>query len=242
MRTSAKGAAEHRQTRKELAGSLGGALKSVPVLREFTQILSFSRARRRGCLYPFLALIVLAAAAWLFSKSLLTALGSALVEDDGPHKADAILVLGGDEAGFRIMKGAQLAQAGYAPYVIVDGPKTLGGYESDVTIKYAEQNGYPDSLFHPLHLPPGVNSTRAESQYDGLYLKQEKIHKILLVTSNYHTHRAASLMRKSNPSLHVVVVPAPDQSFTPNSWWKTREGQKTFLLEWLKTVATWLGM
>lgn len=173
---------------------------------------------------------------------MLTALGSALVENDGPHKADAILVLGGDGAGFRILKGAQLAQAGYAPYVIVDGPKFLGGYESDITIRYAGQNGYPDSLFHPLHLPPGVNSTRAESQYDGLYLKQQKIHLILLVTSNYHTRRAASLMRKSNPWLQVLVVPAPDPSFTANGWWKTRDGQKTFLLEWLKTLAAWLGM
>lgn len=164
------------------------------------------------------------------------------MENDGPQKADAILVLGGDDAGLRITKGAQLAQAGYAPYVIVDGPKFLGGYESDITIKYAEQKGYPDSLFHPLQLPPGVNSTRAESQYVGLYFKQEKINKILLVTSNYHTHRAASLMRKTNPWLQVVVVPAPDQFFTVDGWWKTREGQKTFLLEWLKTFAAWLGL
>jgi uncharacterized SAM-binding protein YcdF (DUF218 family) len=151
-------------------------------------------------------------------------------------------VLGGDEAGFRIIKGAQLAQAGYAPFVIVDGPKVLGGHESDATIKYAEQNGYPDSLFRPLLLPSGVNSTRAESQYVGLYLKQEKIHSILLVTSNYHTHRAATLMRKANPWLQVTIVPAQDQFFTPDGWWKTREGQKTFLFEWMKTVAAWLGI
>ena len=164
------------------------------------------------------------------------------MENDRPQKADAILVLGGDEAGFRITKGAQLAQAGYAPYVIVDGPKFLGGYESDVTIKYAEQKGYPDSVFHPLQLPPGVNSTRAESQYVGLYFKQEKINKVLLVTSNYHTRRAASLMRKTNPWLQVVVVPAPDEFFKADGWWKTREGQKTFLLEWLKTFAAWVGL
>lgn len=182
------------------------------------------------------------AAAWLLSTPILTALGSALVENDGPQKAGAIVVLGGDEAGFRILKGAQLARAGYAPYVVVDGPRVLGGHESDATIKYAEQNGYPDSLFHPLPLPNGVNSTRAESQYVGLLLKQDKIDKILLVTSNYHTHRAASLMRKTNPWLQVVVVPAPDEFFSPNRWWKTREGQKTFLMEWMKTVAAWLGL
>jgi uncharacterized SAM-binding protein YcdF (DUF218 family) len=179
---------------------------------------------------------------WLLSTPILRAFGSFLVEDDGPQNAGAIVVFGGDEAGFRILKGAQLAQAGYAPYVLVDGPKVLGGLESDATIKYAEQNGYPDALFHSLPLPTGVNSTRAESQYVGLLLKQEKINKILLVTSNYHTRRAASLMRKTNPWLQVVVVAAPDQFFTPGTWWKTREGQKTFLMEWMKTVASWLGL
>lgn len=179
---------------------------------------------------------------WLLSKPLLTALGSILVENQAPQKADAILVLGGDEGGFRILKGAQLAQAGYAPFVIIDGPRVLGGHESDATIRYAEENGYPASLFRPLPLPKGVSSTRAESQFVGLYLKQEKIHKILLVTSNYHTHRAANLMRKTNPWLDVIVVAAPDQFFSSDGWWKEREGQKTFLLEWLKTVAAWLGL
>lgn len=174
--------------------------------------------------------------------SLLSAFGDALVENDAPQKADAILVLGGDNAGFRIIKGAQLAQTGYAPYVLVDGPTFIGGHESDLTIRYAEQRGFPDALFHPVPLPPSVRSTRAESQYIGLYLKQEKIHKILLVTSNYHTHRAAKLMRSSNPWLQVVVVAAPDQNFTPNGWWKNREGQKTCLMEWMKTIATWLGL
>ena len=187
-------------------------------------------------------MIALALAVWALSTPILTAFGSALVENNGPQKADAIVVLGGDDAGYRILKGAQLAQAAYAPYVIVDGPKVLGGYESDATVKFAEQNGYPEALFHPLLLPNGVNSTRAESQYVGLFLKQEKVNKILLVTSNYHTRRAASLMRKTNPSLWVVVVAASDQFFTPGSWWKTREGQKTFLLEWMKTVAAWLGL
>jgi hypothetical protein len=38
------------------------------------------------------------------------------------------------------------------------------------------------------------------------------------------------------------MVAAPDLYFTPDGWWKNREGRKTFLLEWMKTVATWFGM
>ncbi len=151
-------------------------------------------------------------------------------------------MLGGDGLGTRITKAAQLAQAGYVPYILVDGPSSLIGHESDMTITYAEQKGYPAYLFRPVWLPPGVNSTTAEAKYVGGILKENGVKKILLVTSNFHTRRAARDFRQANPWLKVVAVAAPDRDFSPGGWWKNREGQKTFLLEWTKTVATWVGL
>jgi uncharacterized SAM-binding protein YcdF (DUF218 family) len=162
------------------------------------------------------------------------------VETDALGKAQAIVVLGGDESGTRIMKAAELAQAGYAPYVLVSGPRNLLGHESDSTIEYARRKGFPDSLFEAL--PNDTDSTRSEARFIGAYLRAHDIRRILLVTSNFHTRRAAGLMRHENPELQVEVTPAPDPYFTPNGWWKSRNGQKTFLIEWMKTVATWLGM
>ncbi len=186
--------------------------------------------------------MVLAAGLAIFRVPLLTWMATLLVENDAPQKAPVIVVLGGDDSGDRIVKAAQLAQAGWAPYVYVDGPKALLRYESDITILYAEQRGYPGSLFHSLPLASDLRSTRGETAYVGRYLQEHGIRKILLVTSNYHTHRAAYLMRKQNPKMQVVVVAAPDPYFTPDTWWKSREGQKTFAFEWMKTVATWLGI
>ena len=177
---------------------------------------------------------------WLFRQPLLTAAGDALIESDTPQKAQAIVVLGGDEHGCRIIKAAQLASAGYAPFVIVSGPRWLVGHESDMTIEYARQKGYPVSLFHPF--PNEGDSTRSETPLLGEYLKANGIRRIILVTSNYHTRRAARLMRERNPWLQVMVVPAPDPDFSPDRWWRSRNGEKTFLLEWLKTIATWVGM
>lgn len=171
---------------------------------------------------------------------LLTAAGSFLVENDKPEKADAAVVLGGDEFGTRIIKAAQLAKAGYVPYVLVSAPLRLTGHESDVTIEYARRQGYPESLFRPL--THELNSTRAESQMIDKYLRSHKLNKILLVTSNYHTARAARLMRKFSPGLKVIAVAAPDPAFSPDGWWKSREGQKMFFYEWLKTIATALGV
>ena len=169
-----------------------------------------------------------------------TALASALIEDDGPQKAQAIVVLGGDDSGKRILKAAELARAGDAPLILVSGPVSLLGHESDMTIEYARRNGFPQSLFTPL--PNNTDSTRSEAQFIGAYLRAHGVHKILLVTSNFHTRRAARLMRHENPDLQVAVVAAPDPYFTPGGWWKSRGGEKIFLIEWMKTFATWAGM
>jgi len=174
--------------------------------------------------------------------SVLTFFGNALVEDDGPGKAQAAVVLGGDPSGSRMLKAVQLAQAGYVPLVLVSGPKTLMGHESDYEIQYAESKGYPASMLRGVDLPPNINSTRAETAYLGKYLREHGINNILLVTSNFHTARAARLMRGQNRWLHVRVVAAPDPDFTPDGWWRTRNGQKTFVLEWMKTIATAFGV
>jgi uncharacterized SAM-binding protein YcdF (DUF218 family) len=112
-----------------------------------------------------------------------------------------------------------------------------------MTIEYAKRKGFPAALFRPVVIPKEeAVSTRTEASYLGDYLKKNGVHSILLVTSNFHTRRAQSLWLKANPWLNLAVVAAPDRYFTPETWWKTRAGKKTFLYEWLKTVNTWAGM
>jgi uncharacterized SAM-binding protein YcdF (DUF218 family) len=148
-------------------------------------------------------------------------------------------VLGGDEYCTRILTGAQLASRGLAPIVLVSGPEIFAAHESDFTIGCATRQGYPAALFRALL--SGSDSTRTESKLLGDYLRAHHIRSILLVTSNYHTHRAARLFRHSNPDLTVYAEPAPDPFFTPATWWRTRTGQRIFLLEWTKTLASLVG-
>ena len=177
---------------------------------------------------------------YLCRARLLTATGHALVEDDKPQNANCILVLGGDDFGTRILTGALLAQAGYAPQIFIDGTPSLNGWECDETIRYAVGKGFSPALFHAIRLPPGVDSTSTEVEYvANNILKKNNIHSVLLVTSNYHTRRAARFLRRVAPWLQVCAVAAPDPFFKPDSWWKTRNGKKTFLLEWTKTITEW---
>jgi uncharacterized SAM-binding protein YcdF (DUF218 family) len=189
-------------------------------------------------------LFVVSFALYVFSGQLLAAAAKFLIEDDGPRKAGAIVVLGGDEFGDRTLQGAALAKAGYAPFVIVSGPPGLISYASADEIKFAEQHGYSASLFREAHLPDSAESTRTEADFLGNYLKAQGIRSILLVTSNFHTRRAAKLWRSENPAISVTVVPSvdPRHLFTPETWWKTRAGRKIFLYEWIKTISVTLGV
>ena len=169
---------------------------------------------------------------------ILTGLGSYLVKAGPPEKADAALVLAGDSSGNRILKAAELERQGFVPKVVVSGPgKTYGYFECDLAIPFAVKHGYPESYFE--HAEHSAHSTAEEAQITIAKLRREGYKRIELVTSDYHTRRAAKIFRAAAPDLTFIVVAAPDEYFSASGWWRNREGQKTFLYEWEKTIAGW---
>jgi uncharacterized SAM-binding protein YcdF (DUF218 family) len=184
------------------------------------------------------AALALAVACALFFTQILAALGSFLVKSESPRPAGAVFVAAGDASGNRILKGAELVREGYAPEVIVSGPEGVYGfYECDLAISFAENAGYPKSFF--LRFPSHALSTREEASAAGAEFHRLALKRVILVTSDYHTRRAGKLFRAAAPGVSFVVVAAPDLHFTPRGWWRDREGRKTFLLEWMKTIAGW---
>jgi uncharacterized SAM-binding protein YcdF (DUF218 family) len=179
--------------------------------------------------------------ALIFHTALLTALGSYLVSDHAPEKADVALVLAGGEGGERILKGAQLVRDGYAPAAFISGPGGVyDSYECDLAIPFAVRRGFPESYF--IHAEHHAHSTFEEAQAVLPEIRKRGYKRILLVTSNYHTHRAVGIFERQAPDLDFIPIAAPDAYFTANGWWHNREGQKTFLVEWEKTIASWAGL
>jgi uncharacterized SAM-binding protein YcdF (DUF218 family) len=203
------------------------------------------RRRRSKTKISLLMLAVLLAAGVLTRSWWLPALGYALVHDDGPAKADLVLVLAGDSYGLRILKAAELVRQGYAPAALVSGaPGFFGVHECDLAIPFAERHGYPREYF--IALPNEALSTREEAQVVLAELRRRNARSFLLVTSDFHTARAARVYRAAlraaggGPSLRVTA--AADKFFRPDSWWRTREGEKVFFMEWCKTFASALGI
>ena len=177
----------------------------------------------------------------IFHNAVLAGLGSYLVKSQPPEKADLAVVLAGDADGNRILAAAQLVRREYVPKVLVSGPGGLYGYhECDLAIPFAVKAGYPQSYF--LHFENEARSTREEARDTIAHLRQLGVHKILLVTSDYHTRRAGKIFRSAAPDLQFVVVAAPDSNFTPGGWWHNRQGEKTAFIEWIKTITEPFGI
>ena len=194
--------------------------------------------RRAGFAVLLILVVALSAPLWLPS------LGNALIRDDGPAKADAAVVLAGDQWGYRVVKGAELARDGYIPVVLVSGPEYYAMYESPAAIDFAVKRGFAASTL--VGVPNSSLSTREEAIVMIGALKQRGARSFLLVTSDYHSARAARLyrttLRERGPDLQMRVVAAPDRYFHRESWWKSRQGLKIVFMEWVKTIATAFGI
>jgi len=151
--------------------------------------------RRMVALRLGVALLLFAIAAYLTRSLWLGALGRALVEDDGPAKADAVVVLGGDVWGTRIETAARLVRLGYAPVVLIDGePVAYDVSEADLAIPYIVRQGYPAEWF--VALRNQAMSTREESFLLLRELRRRQVRSLILVTSDFHTARAGPLLQR----------------------------------------------
>ena len=193
----------------------------------------------RALLRVLIIFVALILAIAVLREPLLRAAGNALVESDSPKKADLAVVLAGDGWGNRVRMGGQMVRDGYVPVALVSGPPgAYGFHECDLAIPFAVREGFPESYFK--HEESEVTSTAEEAAYFKAHIAEA--HSILLITSNYHTRRAAKLFRQAMPGVEVTVIASRDHDFDPTNWWQNRQARKVFLYEWMKTVATVFGL
>ena len=179
-----------------------------------------------------LAALLLVISRWI----LLPFAGTFLVHADLPVKADVAVVLAGDQWGNRIVRGGQLVRDGFVPKVLVSGgPWVYGLYESDLAIRFAGAQGFPQSDFEALH--EEVHSTQEEAHSIALELKRRHISRVLVVTSDFHTRRAGLIWRHTAPWLDIRMIAARDRYFGAGAWWRDREAGKHVFTEWSKLAA-----
>jgi uncharacterized SAM-binding protein YcdF (DUF218 family) len=154
---------------------------------------------------------------------------------DEPAKSDAIVVLAG-ETNVRPARALELLRQGWAPHVFLDAETRDRIYDQQlVEIAQRYANGLGEG--NRVTVCPIVGfSTLAEADDTARCLQSIGAHKVLIVTSEFHTRRALLIFRHRLPQYRFSVAAARNPAQFGEPWWTNREWAKTTLDEWLKLV------
>ena len=135
-----------------------------------------------------------------------------------------------------MLKAAELRKQGFASRILLGSPtRWYGREEGELGRQYGISRGYPPEWFEVLYFR--AQSTREEVQKIKPELQRRRVHRLIAVTSDFHTRRAGKLLRDAlEPAIVVRIVAAPYAYFTPDDWWKSSEGRKTVFAELTKIV------
>ena len=167
-------------------------------------------------------------------ERILTGIGSFLVVEEIPPKAEAAVVLNtGVDIYPRLIEAANLYKDSKAEKVVINGNR-----KTDI-LRSLENSGYePPSKWYVeeisilTHL--GVSkdhivAVSAEDAYDtiseakkvGVILINNGMSNVIITTSKFHSRRARHIWNEIyKGKLKVFVAPANNDPFDPKAWWK----------------------
>lgn len=73
-------------------------------------------------------------------------------------------------------------------------------------------------------------------------LHRRRVHRVLLVTSSYHSRRADIVFRLFCPGVHFISVSAMDTHYDASRWWSDDSSRKLFFSECKKIIGTVIFM
>ncbi|MFZ3339429.1 MAG: YdcF family protein [Terriglobales bacterium] len=153
---------------------------------------------------------------------------------DNPQKSDVIVVLAG-ETIVRPARGLELLRQGMAPRMFIDAEtgRIFDSHLTDIAQRYIDEQ--PDAKSIAVC---GVvsHSTVAETADVDRCIQPLHPHRVLLVTSDYHTRRALAIFSRRLPQYQWSVAAARNPAQFGDAWWTEREWAKVTFDEWSKLV------
>jgi uncharacterized SAM-binding protein YcdF (DUF218 family) len=194
---------------------------------------------------------------WLLSTVLVALLcllhwgGYLLIASDPlPQHLDSAVVLQGSIAGeaARIPRAIELLQQGVAERILLSVPgESYWGQSIPLAAQHYMESKYGKAIAARVDYcatGPNVDSTGEEARAITRCIREHGWHSIVIVTSNYHSRRAGILWRRAiketDPSVGLWIDGAPDPTFQPRGWWRSRLYAKTWFMESTKLLWTWL--
>jgi uncharacterized SAM-binding protein YcdF (DUF218 family) len=209
--------------------------------------------RRALRFLPGLAVVLTALAFALVvgHAPVLRAIGSWLLVEGQPERADAIVVLAGGTPR-REATAATLWKEGWAPQIIISkayerpdirelialGVRRLD--QQNEAKKVLEAYGVPADRITAI--PDVSRTTEPELAMVRDLARREGYRRLILVTSPHHTRRVRMIWAKqAEGGPEGVVVPARER-FPFDDWWRRRRAAESVLHEYLGLLVTSLGI
>lgn len=202
------------------------------------------KKQRGGVLFLLIVALCLAAfcgVIYLLRGPILRGFAQAWMIEDKVEKAEAILLLSDDNfAADRATHAAQLYRQGMASIIVASG-RRLRPYAGIAELMEHDliERGVPKEAI--VRFPQEADNTREEAEKLLGLVKQQKWHRVIVVTSDVDARRARYIFRKVFPkAVELHVSSARDLDFDPAHWWETRRGVKRMFQEVVgMVVAMW---
>jgi uncharacterized SAM-binding protein YcdF (DUF218 family) len=169
-----------------------------------------------------LLMLVTAAGAFFFPQKFLCV-------DSGPVKADVMVVLGGG-LGERPERAAELFNDHDAPRIIVSGEGDDG-----INRRMLLKAGVPANA---IRLESKSRTTRENAEFTIKLLRAENAHRVVLVTSWYHSRRALMCFEHYAPDIQFYS--RPSYFAYARADWPRRKAARRIYLEYPKLLGYWL--
>jgi len=193
------------------------AEKPVP-----SRLTRFSQIFWRVILTVVFGAATLGAIAYVFPQQFLTV-------DSGDTTADELVVLGGGDG--RAQRAVELFKQGAAPGILVTG---YGDCASNVQL--LEKNGVPASA---IISEPRALTTLENAEYSIPLLRKMGAHRVILVTSWFHSRRAMACFEHFAPDIKFYSRPSY-VDYQPKKL--NREGFSEYVnFEYVKLLDYWIA-
>jgi uncharacterized SAM-binding protein YcdF (DUF218 family) len=174
-----------------------------------------------------------------------------LIVQAAVQSPDAIIVLSGSSTYLeRASWAARLYREGRAPLIVLTNDGVVSGWDNredrnpmfyELSLRQMQQEGVPSD--HIQVAPGQAIGTYDESLIIREFAVEHRLHRLLIVTSGYHSRRALWSLRRAceGSGIEVGVDSAPPGWQTPSPWvwWSKRRGWKLVAGEYVKMIYYW---